>query len=244
MVNTELMEVTNSLHRWRGSLRRWYVWNRIIETRGEEERWSLRIEFVDVIAFFCLFQPSAVRDQFTLVATNAVHQVLLATRPGYEDMLEGEQVKPEDKVRPMTRRNKEDRLGKLVRDWPESHSFITALRLLNDESYTKFTADYRNRASHAIAPHFGFGDTQIVTRRRKQLTELVQQQDGTYVKLPVAGKMCTSYTMGGTEALNLEATWSRNRQQFSLAFRCFNAYVEMLEAMIRGMPRRRSVTSR
>lgn len=94
MVPDELREVTNQLNEWKGALRRWDAWNRVLASRDEDTRWAIQWEFVEPIAYQCMFQPSSARDRFTFVACNALHQVHLTITPGHKDLLLGDPVTP------------------------------------------------------------------------------------------------------------------------------------------------------
>ena len=90
MVKDELRELTNLLNHWLGSLRRWRAWNSIIAGYEQEDAWELRREFLEALAHQCLLLPSAMRDTFTFVATNSMHQVLVALTLHMQNGLNGE----------------------------------------------------------------------------------------------------------------------------------------------------------
>ena len=107
MVAGEIRELTNQLNQWMGALRRWYAWNDVLAGRDEQIRWAIEWEFVEPLAFQCMFQPSATRDRFTFVATNALHQVHLAITPGHKDVLLGDPTHPADIKHYPNRRTRE-----------------------------------------------------------------------------------------------------------------------------------------
>lgn len=135
MVEDELRELTNIFNRWCGDLQRWHAWNIVIRSYGEKEAWKVRREFVEALVHHCLLEPSAVRDRFTFVATNAFHQVRLASDDGYKDYLEGDPKQPDKKPAFLSRRRKEKRLAKVVAVWSESKAFLESLAATNDSSY-------------------------------------------------------------------------------------------------------------
>ena len=155
MVKDELREITNNLNYWQGSLKRWHAWNAVIDPYSVEYAWELRREFLEARAHHCLLQPSAIRDTFIFVATNAMHQVRLATSKDYRDFLEGDPRTPNDKPKQLKRSQKEKRLADLISFWPESSSFLSSLRKIDDEAYRRETGDYRNLNSHSIGPRLG-----------------------------------------------------------------------------------------
>ena len=80
MVSSNLRELTNLVNRWGHSLLRWDAWNQVLAQHDEETAWLLRYEFLDALAHECLLRPSALRDTFTSVATNALHQAMTEHR--------------------------------------------------------------------------------------------------------------------------------------------------------------------
>jgi hypothetical protein len=129
LVGGELRELTNTLNYWRGALRRWYAWLGVLEGFTVDEAWDLQWEFVESIAFQCLFYPSATRDRFTFVATNSLHQVRMSADHAYPDRLVSDP-KPgeEDKKRRLpSRRETEKRLEKIVSTLEDGAAFIDRL---------------------------------------------------------------------------------------------------------------------
>lgn len=230
MVKDELRELTNILNHWHSSLQRWQVWNGIIDAYNENEAWELRREFLEALVHHCLLLPSAVRDTFSFVATNSLHQVRLAAESDYKDYLEGDPKTPNDRPIYLTRRKKEKRLANLVSRWRESADFMTSLRRIDDEAYRKKTSDYRNRNSHSIGPRLGIGITQTVVRNVVQATRMVKQADGTWAPTPIPGKLSPSYGFGGTLPLNMEEARAANLEQYQRARSCYESYRKLLAA--------------
>lgn len=238
MVAGELSELTNLLNQWMGALRRWNAWNEVLAGLPEEVRWGVEWELVEPIAFMCMFQPSAARDRFTFVATNALHQIRLARDPATKDELLGDAKPPKYLKHYPSRAKKEEQLRKLAAAWPTGAEFIEAHELLDDDGYEAVSSDFRNRASHAIAPRFSIGITSIVVRERVQQTAMEEQPDGTYDEVAVPGKMATSYSYGGTSPLGMQQAWETNLAQFEFAKRCFFAYIALLREATAAMPQR------
>lgn len=164
MLQDELREVTNRLHEWRDMLRRWHAWNIVVSKKDEMPAWDLRREFMDTLMHSSLLMPSAIRDVFTFVGTNALHQIRLHIEPGYKDALEGDPSASDPQPRPLTRRQREARLAKLAAPLPGASDFVSAMRQLDDTAYRDKTKDYRNANSHAIGPRIALGSTRMVTR--------------------------------------------------------------------------------
>jgi hypothetical protein len=238
MVAGELRELTNQINQWLGSLRRWHAWNKVLAAHGDETRWEIEWEWIEPLAFHCMFQPSGTRDRFIMVATNALHQVRMAVDPTIKDELLGDPATPEDRCTYPSRRDKEKQLKGLAKLWPTGKAFIQALGQVDDVGYKRLTSDFRNRASHGIAPRFSVGYTAMVTRQRQQATKMEQQPDGTYKDVPVPNKMATSYGFGGTPPLSMMKAWETNRAQFERARHAFDAYVALLTEATAAMPKR------
>ena len=236
MVTGELREITNLLNQWKGALRRWNAWNEVSNGLPEEVRWGIEWEFIEPLAFMCMFQPSAARDRFTFVSTNALHQIRLAVDPKTSDELLGDAKPPKYRKSYPSRKQKEEQVEAMAGASPAGTTFVAALRALDDDDYAKVTSDFRNRASHAIAPRFSVGITSVVSRERVQRTELQKQPDGTYKDVLVPNMTMVQYGYGGTPALRMDDAWSTNLAQFEIAKRCFFAYVDLLREMTASMP--------
>jgi hypothetical protein len=238
LVQGELRELSNQMNHWLSNLRRWHAWNDVLAKHDEQFRWKVEWEWVDPLAFHCMFQPSATRDRFVMVATNALHQVRMAIDPAVRDELLGDPTKPDERRFFPSRRDKERQLKELAKTRASGKAFIHALGQINDVDYKRLTLDFRNRASHGIAPHFSVGYTAIVTRHRQQATKLEEQPDKTFNDVPVPDSMATSYGWGGSAPLAMEKARTDNLAQFARARRTFDAYVALLAEATAAMPRR------
>ena len=196
LIEDELRALTNNMNAWLGTLKRWHAWLIVAREYAEDDRWEPAHEFLGTIATYCLFQPSAIRDAFTFVVTNGLHQVCLATDAGYEDRLPLDQA-PWDKPTYPTRRKKEDQLAKIAGRWPEGNLLLAGLRQLDDKATRDATSDFRNRASHSIAPHLSRGFTRMVTRSVVQATRMEECGGGYFNGVFVPGKVGVSYGFGG-----------------------------------------------
>ncbi|WP_406626014.1 hypothetical protein [Acidovorax sp. SDU_ACID1] len=106
LIKDELRELTNILNAWLGTLRHWHAWLTVSQGYSDEDTWQLEYEFIAPLATYCLFQPSAIRDTFTFVVTNGMHQVLLATDSSYKDRLILDQAPWEERKYPTRRKKK------------------------------------------------------------------------------------------------------------------------------------------
>jgi len=236
MIEDELRELTNQLNHWQSNLRRWHAWNEVLKSQDADARWEAEWGWVEPLAFYCMFQPSATRDRFIMVGTHALHQVRMAIDPATIDTLLGDPTAPGEARFFPTRRDKEKQLKDFAKAWPSGKAFVQAIGQLDDRDYRALTGDFRNRASHGIAPRFSVGFTSMVTRARKQATKLEQQLGGTYIDVPVPGKLSTSYGFGGTPPLSMQDAWTANLAQFEHARRAFDAYIELLAQAMAAIP--------
>ena len=236
LVTDELREVTNNLNYWHVSLARWQAWNTIIQPYSADKAWELRREFLEPLAHHCLLQPSAIRDTFTSLGTNSLHQVRLASGTDYPDYLEGDPISPGVKPKLLTRSNKEKCLADLISIWPESADFLASLHKIDDKAYRQATSNYRNLASHSISPRLGLGVTRAVVRSVEQATQMTRQPDGTYLPTPIAGKMSVRYDFGGTEPLDMEDARAANLEQYRRARECYANYRIVLSAGLASLP--------
>jgi len=236
MVKDELREITNNLNHWHGALRRWQAWNTVIQPYETKDAWELRREFLEALVHYCLLAPSSIRDTFTFVATNSIHQVRLAASSGYRDCLEGDPNSPTEKPKHLTRRKKEKRLADLISIWSESTGFIESLRKIDDEAYRNVTSDYRNLNTHSIGPRLAIGVTRTVVRSVEQATTMSKQPDGTFLPVPISGKMSVRYGFGGTEPLDMETVHTANLNQYRCARECYTKYRALLTVGLVSMP--------
>jgi hypothetical protein len=238
LVHDELHEITNNLNHWLWLLKRWHAWNIVTKPYSERDTWLVRRELVESLVHQCLLQPSTTRDVFTLIATNSVHQVRLASEKEYRDYLPGDPRTPNEKPKQLNRHQKEKRLASLTAALPGSSDFLLALSRLNDEAYRHETTDYRNQVSHAIGPRLGLGVTNQVTRSIEQAEALVEQPDGTWIPTPIPGKVAVSYAFGGMDPLDMERARTANVDQYLRARACYSAYCSLLASGMALIPRR------
>lgn len=233
IVHGELNEVTNILNHWQGLLRQWHNWNLVIASYNENDAWYLRTEFLESTVFQCLYQPSAIRDKFTFIATNAVHQIRLGNESNYSDTLAGDPKLPNLKQTYLSRRQKEVNLSKLTEGQAEAcDDFIKLRNHLDDENYKTTTIDYRNSSSHAISPRLGIGETGIYSRTVGQRIELKKQSCGGFLECKVDGEIQVSYGVGGISPLDMEITRIANFAQYQCARNCYQAYLKLLNSML------------
>ena len=238
LLRDELRELANSLNEWRGALRRWHVWMSVMDTFSEEEAWSLQWEFVESIAFHCMFYPSAMRDRFTFVGTTALHQLRMAADDMYPDRLDADPAPGNYAPRFLQRRQKEAQFERISVPLPDGAGLVAALRVLDDDEYRTLTSNFRNLSSHALAPRLHVGYTNTVVRYVGDRKELVQQENGSFKDEVVPGKQAVYYGFGGTPPLPMREVFAANLQQFERAQACFRSYVNVLDMALATLPSR------
>lgn len=235
MVDGELRESINKLNAWLRCLADLKVWQELLSGYEDEDAWSLRLHFIEPLVYYCMLEPSSTRDRLGQVATNGVHQINLSIDNGYKDNLEQDLLKSGQFL---SRKRIEAQLGRLSKRWTAGDRLLVALQNLDSEAYRLKTFDYRNAASHFIAPRLEFGEVQFVTRRIKPLSALVKQADGTFKLLESPDKKCVSYGFGGIRPLSLSEIIEANSREYGHAVAAFEAYSNLLrEAVPQIKPR-------
>lgn len=233
MVRGELRELTNIINQWMALLKFWHAWLDVIDGYEAELAWGIQWEFIEPIVFKCMFQPSAARDRFTFVATNALHQARMVVDPTCPDHLEFD---PPSKTKHPNRRQKEGRLKDILARWPAGKSVLNAIEQLDGKGHRELTRDFRNLSSHSIAPRISIGYTKLVTREVRPATTLEPVGDGTHKLVEIPDKYSVSYGFGGTPPLQMDSIIDANRAEFAKARHCFNEYTQLLESVLATLP--------
>lgn len=229
MVDGELRESINELNAWLGHLENLKVWEEVLTGYNEEDAWSLRLHFVEPLVRYCMLQPSSTRDRLGKVATNGVHQANLCVDADYKDFLDQDELKPGQFL---SRKKLETQLVRLVKRWAVGDQLMAALQSLDSEAHRQKTFDYRNEASHFIAPRVEFGEVQFVTRRREPFPELVKQPDGTARLIEHPERKCVAYGFGGIRPLTLAEIIETNLQEYDFAVAALGAYSNLLREAV------------
>lgn len=234
MVEGELREATNLMNSWRLKLLQWEGWIDVLDEYGEDDAWQIRSHFVESIAYFCMFQPSAVRDRIARIATNSIHQANLSIDKSYVDRLDGDD--PEFRGR-FSRKNIEKQLERIGSRWANTCEFLCALRRLDSAEYRKKNVDWRNLASHSLAPRFEIGHVQAVTRSIVPRSFMVEQPDGTFKVELDTQKKSVSYGFGGIPPLSLKGIYAANLEQFEAALKVHKTYERLIQEFVRRLPK-------
>lgn len=228
-VASDLRSTINLLNAWQMRLQEWSAWMNVLESHEEQMALELQFHFLNHLMFFCMFQPSGFRDALAQVATQAVHQGNLRTGKTERDELQQDKLKP---GRHLKRREVEAQLNQLCAHWTTAPALIEHLAALDSTDYRSLTFDYRNRASHAIPPSFGWGEVGFVTRSVEPWQEIVEQGDGTLQLVDSPDRKSISYSFGGTPPLELKETYRANLREHDLARSALEAYCTLLDEIM------------
>lgn len=234
MVEADLRELTNNLNDWKSLLISWEAWNRVIGEQTDETSLGLRREFCASLAHDCLLRPSAVKDTFTIIATQSLHQLRMAEAHAMPDKLDTDL--QEYKHQFLTRSKKENQLREICQRWANSKTFLNAFGELNTKDYQVKTFDYRNSHSHTIGPRLGFGDVRPVTRLVQKAEKLTHIGNGQYEWKEIDGQTQVAYSVGGIGALEFEVARKFNLEEYYVARRCYDAYVSLLKDIVCKLP--------
>lgn len=236
MLSSNLNELINTINAWNHRVRSWAAWNRVLASISNlKERWDIRSEFVEPLAYFCLQQPAGARDRLTRFATQVVHFGNLRVLAGYPDVL-AEDAKVLKRLQKnhkkphavfLSREEAEAQFRNKSSEWREAGALMALIEQLDDDDYRCATGDWRNRAAHGIAQHFDFGEVERVTRRVGFAETAVEVLGGVEFRED-RSRSVVSYVFGGSDALNLDAVLGANQSQLDLAMRAMDACSALL----------------
>jgi hypothetical protein len=242
-IGNDLTELVNHVNIWTIRLGYWNAWNSVLVDYNEEDAWALRSDFVEPLAYFCMFQPSGMLDRFIGFATKLVHHANMAIDKNYPDRLDGDaQVyKRLEKHHPqpydvfLPRREALAQVERISKNWPSAKAFFEKLGCLDDDAYQGKTRDFRNKASHAIAPRFELGETGYATRRVGYAKKKIEIGGGYVDFVEDPTQKCVSYGFGGVEPLSLKDTHAESKKQHAFARSVLVACEAMLEEMCKAI---------
>jgi hypothetical protein len=225
-IGNDLCEAINQLHSWYQSLVDLSLWIEVLKEFDDEDQWSIRSRYVEPLAFYCMLQPSATRDRFGTIATSALHQANLHVQAGYKDSLD------QDRQGFLSRNKREAQLKRLGSQWSAFQSFLQTLAALDAKEFSQASLNFRNLASHGIAPRFEQGESSFVTRAFVPRSELLEQLDGSYRLVDHPIEKAVSYGFGGTPPLSFQTVHDVCSQQYLKALGAFHAYRSLLREVI------------
>ena len=228
MIADHLQETTNLMNEWWSRLRDWQAWLDVIDAETDKQQaWEIQWHFVEPLVLWCMLRPSAMRDLYGFVATHAVHQANLVVDRDYRDLLD-----EDAENRYLKRDQREQQLRRIGARWPGCKRFAACLTKADSKSYRDLTRNYRNLASHGMAPRFEHGHTNFVRRAVVPKTEIVPNADGTYSLNESSTKTVVSYAFGGIPPLKLREMHAANESEFAHARAAFEAYRDLLRELL------------
>ncbi|MCP3433772.1 hypothetical protein [Stutzerimonas stutzeri] len=228
-ISNDLREAINQLHSWYHSLVDWHLWIDVLKKFEGNDAWYIRKRYIEPLAYFCMMQPSSTRERFGSIATNALHQANLALLNDYKDQLD------QDKRGYLSRSQREKQIRCLGKSWECCTGFQQALQRLDSKDFSRASYNFRNLASHGIAPRFEQGETNFVKRSIEPWSELVEQADGTYqlVSHPIKKAVC--YGVGGTRPLSFQAAYDACAKEYLNALATFHSYQALVRELIQAL---------
>lgn len=232
----DLQALINCFNAWVKEMRKWKAWIPILDDYNDTQRWDLRFEFVDPIAHRCMLEPCAMRDRISNALYFLLHHANLSTASGYPDELATDQFEQDalrkGRVKPqyLPRSKLDKQLDKLSvkGHWNTAHAVIEKLELLDNETLREATLNYRNAASHSIAPRFEMGVIPYVKRQYKLAGSRIPQADGATPKREGQTGFVLSYGFGEHDPLQHAPTFRLIRAQLKLARDTLCAYEALL----------------
>jgi hypothetical protein len=230
-VASEAQETINGVNSWGTRLHQWRAWNVVLEqAKNDKEKWEILDHFIEPLAFFCMHQPSATYDRLALIAENALHQANLRMDPGRPDHLMQDR-NGQGGRKELRRDERRKQLDELGADWSLYHPFAQALSNLNGPDYRWKSRNFRNLASHAIAPRLELGDVLRAHRTIEPWSEPVRQTDGSFLMVEQPGKTCVSYGIGAVYAMPSSDAHSINLAEYQRAKQAIERFSDLVDEL-------------
>lgn len=224
-VANDLREAINLLHSWYGYLVDWSLWIDVLKQFEGEQEWSIRKQYVEQLAYYCMLQPSATRKRFGTIATNVLHQANLILEADYKDSLD------QDGNGYLSRKRREAQLKRIGASYTCFAHFSQVLKHLDNKTFSEASFNFRDLASHGIAPRFEQGETSFVKRTIEPWSELVEQSDGSSLLVDHPTKKAVCYGFGGSQPLSFQQAHDACSKEYLKAIQLFHAYQTLLEEL-------------
>jgi hypothetical protein len=177
-----------------------------------EKRIGLLYEFGEPLLELSVSRPYSLRNQFIFAATHLLYQSNELTKNHWRGAL------PEDdKINFRA-------LDKVGKGWSCYPDFARTLELLNDDSFRKYTHNFRHRMQHQFGLHFGLGMVSFVKRTKTSDR--------------------TTYEFGTFSALEPKFTLTKLYEQHTRAVAVFHAYWDLVQEMISRLPEKKRTNTR
>jgi hypothetical protein len=219
-ISGDLKEVINKIHLWHNSIKNWKCWESAISNYSILDALTVRGTYIESLSQYCLLQASATRERLGTIATTALHQANLQLIENYADKLES------DSRGFLSRSAREKQLKKLGNsgNWKGVENFIENISKIDDDSFRKNTYNYRNLASHGIAPRIDIGETSLFKRAITASTTLVEQPNGSYQLIEDLQKKSITYGFGGTSPIQQLKAISLIESEINKCVLALNSY--------------------
>jgi hypothetical protein len=229
-IANDLSELINQLHSWHDNLVCWTIWNEVLKLFSGTEEWSIRHQYVEVIAYYCMLQPSATRERFGTIATTFLHHANLTLVTDYKDQLD------QDQHGYLSRRKRDTQLNRIGKSHQSFEKFHNNLKRLDDKSFNQNSYNFRDLASHGIAPRFEQGETSLVKRSFIAWEDLVEQPDGSYLPVKHPTKKSVSYGIGGSQPLSFKDAYEACWQEYLKATQLLHSYQGLIKEILKLTP--------
>ncbi len=221
----EVRETINILNSWATRLHEWGAWNMVIESHGcDDDKWDIFLHFVEPVSFFCMNQPSGFTDRIILVSENLLHQANRNAVADYKDSLDQDR-----SSKGILRRS--DRLAQLRRlgaKWKKFEALYNSLQKINNKEYNEKTKNFRDLSAHSLPPRLMSGQLIRAFRAVVPRTQMVAQNDGTFLEKPHPTETAVQYAMHQIPPLELDETRSANLMEHHKALACMDALRELI----------------
>lgn len=169
------------------------AWDKALREYDGEEKLLLLLEFVDPIANFAIGLPYVIRSRFIYTLSHLSHQANLILDPTWAES----ELPAETSINFQT-------MEKTAARWQGYIDFLICFKQLNDNNFSAHTRNYRNKNQHQYPPRVEMGDTEFITRSRKDTNSM--------------------YTVTSKEPLGLLDIHPHLLKQFDVAMECYKLY--------------------
>lgn len=132
----------------------------------------------------------------------------------------------------LSRRAAENQLRRVGGGWKSGATLLDALAKLDNRQYRNATLDYRNRASHFIAPRLLAGQVELYLRFLTPAQRIVDNEDGSFSVVEVPNKKVVAYGLGGIDPFSLDDIIKLNKPQYLYAVEALSIYETLLREAI------------
>ena len=134
--------------------------------------------------------------------------------------------------RHMSRREFEAEISVLNKGWSSAESVIERLKKIDGASVREATLDFRNNASHSIAPEFELGIAPYVVRRIKYAQTMEHQGNGKVTWNDDKTRTVVNYGFGHRDPLQHKQTFQAVRAQVKRTRDALEAYGALLKEVV------------